>query len=130
MTADDFREMALALPDTTESAHMNHPDFRVKGKIFATLGAPDSAWGMVKLTPDEQEAFVAIDPGGFRPVPGGWGVKGATNVLLAKAKRKVVADAMASAWRGTAASKGKPGPARSRKARPAGAGSGKRRPSR
>ncbi len=118
MTADDFREMALALSDTTESAHMNHPDFRVGGRIFATLGAPDAAWGMVKLTPDEQEVFVAIDPGGFRPVPGGWGRKGATHVLLGKAKRKVVADALAAAWRGTSAAKSKAGPARAKKPRP------------
>jgi YjbR protein len=127
VTADDFPEMALALPDTTESSHMRHPDFRVGGKIFATLGAPDSTWGMVKLTCDEQEAFIAIDPGGFRPVPGGWGRRGATNVLLARAKRKVVADAIAAAWRGTAGAKGQRASASPRSSK---AGSGSRRPAR
>jgi hypothetical protein len=78
---------------------MGHPDFRVGGKIFATLGAPDVAWGMVKLAPDEQEVFVQIDPQGFRPVPGGWGIQGATNVRLDSAKKSVVRDALAAAWR-------------------------------
>ena len=55
MTDDDFRKIALSLPEAIESAHMGHPDFRVGGKIFATL-MPEDGWGMVKLTPDEQEA--------------------------------------------------------------------------
>ncbi len=54
MTAEDFRKMALSLPESVESSHMDHPDFRVGGKIFATLDAPKKGWGMVKLWPDEQ----------------------------------------------------------------------------
>ncbi|MGH9365657.1 MAG: MmcQ/YjbR family DNA-binding protein [Thermoanaerobaculia bacterium] len=81
---------------------MCHPDFRVGGKIFATLGAPDPAWGMVKLTPDEQEIFVQIEPEGFQPVPGGWGRQGATHVRLGKAKKSTVRDALAAAWRNRA----------------------------
>ena len=65
MTAEQFRRLALALPDTAESAHMRHPDFRVNGKIFATLGYPDSGWGMVKLTPEQQEVFVRAEAGVF-----------------------------------------------------------------
>jgi len=78
---------------------MGHPDFRVGGKIFATLGHPDPAWAMVKLTPDEQELFLHIDPEGFQPVKGGWGRQGATSVRLRSAARPAVRDALAAAWR-------------------------------
>ena len=62
MRPDDFRQLALRLPDAIESAHLNHPDFRVGGRIFATLGYPDDEWGVVKLTPEEQRRFVRADP--------------------------------------------------------------------
>jgi hypothetical protein len=81
MTADNFRRIALSLPETSESAHMDHPDFRVRGKIFATLGYPDAAWGMVKLSPEDQEV-VAAEPDVFVPVKGAWGRQGNTNVRL------------------------------------------------
>jgi hypothetical protein len=58
MTAGDFSEIALSFPEAIESAHMSHPDFRVRGRIFATLGYPDDEWGMIKLTPEEQRKFV------------------------------------------------------------------------
>src|SRR5437667_9793363 len=70
MTADDFRQLALSLPETAESAHMNHPDFRVKGKIFATLGPAGTDWGMVKLTPQQQTRWVALECGSVRPGQG------------------------------------------------------------
>jgi YjbR protein len=76
MTAADFRLLALSLPDVEESAHMDHPDFRAGGKIFATLGYPDKSWGMVKLFPDQQKEFVAADPEMFAPVKGGVGQAG------------------------------------------------------
>jgi hypothetical protein len=66
MTADEFRNMALDFPEAVEAAHMDHPDFRVRGKIFATLG-PDEKWGMVKLTPDQQASFLRTEPAIFRP---------------------------------------------------------------
>jgi hypothetical protein len=91
--------MALDLPEVVESSHMGHPDFRVGGKIFATLGFPDSGVGMVKLTPDEQELFVQIEPEGFQPVKGGWGRQGATNVRLRSAKKSTVREALLTAWR-------------------------------
>jgi hypothetical protein len=111
--------MALALPEVVESSHMGHPDFRVGGKIFATLAAPDPAWAMVKLTPEEQEVFVQIDPEGFQPVKGGWGRQGATNVRLRSARKGLVREALLTAWRGRAPrtlarSKEEAGPPRSR----------------
>lgn len=102
MTADDFRRMALSLPETSESAHMDHPDFRVGGKIFATLGYPDDAWGMVRLTPVDQQLVVAGAPDVFVPAKGAWGSRGATCVHLRKATKTAVRDAMAAAWRNTA----------------------------
>ena len=80
MTANDFRRMALALPETAENAHMDHPDFRVCGKIFATLGYPAKGWGMVKLTPEQQHYFTRRTiPTVFVPVKGAWGRRGATS---------------------------------------------------
>lgn len=102
MTADAFRRLALGLPETEESAHMGHPDFRVGGKIFATLGAPDPAWAMVKLTPEQQAAFVESAPAVFAPVKGGWGRGGATNVRLSTATVRALRPALLTAWRNTA----------------------------
>jgi hypothetical protein len=99
VTSNEFRKAALDLPEVVESSHMGHPDFRVGGKIFATLGYPDSGVGMVKLTPDEQELFVQMEPEGFQPVKGGWGRQGATNVLLRSAKKSTVREALLAAWR-------------------------------
>lgn len=101
MTADEFRELALALPEASESAHMDHPDFRVKGKIFATLG-PAGDWGMVKLTPAQQAEYRAAEPHVFRPASGAWGVKGATLVQLDAAQKATVRQALTDAWRNTA----------------------------
>ena len=98
MTEDKFRSLALSMPDAEESEHMGHPDFRARGKIFATLRAPSIGYGMVKLTPDQQEMFVKLSPESFQPVRGGWGVKGATNVILAKAKVKITKEAVHAAW--------------------------------
>ncbi len=76
---------------------MAHPDFRVKGKIFATLGYPRGGFGMVKLTPDQQELFVNLAPDAFRPVKSAWGAKGATTVVLKKANTKIVREALVAA---------------------------------
>src|SRR6185503_12163317 len=75
MTANDFRRLALSLPEVAEAAHMGHPDFRVAGKIFATLNYPRTGWGMVSLTPEQQELFVGAQPKAFMPVKGGVGEK-------------------------------------------------------
>jgi hypothetical protein len=113
ITTAEFRKMALSLPEASESAHMSHPDFRVGGKIFATLGHPEPGWGMVKLTRDQQELFVQIEPDGFVPVKGGWGLRGATSVNLRAVKKAALREAILAAWRNTAprrlAEKGKGG---------------------
>jgi hypothetical protein len=105
MTADGFRKLALALPEAEERAHMGHPDFRVGGKIFATLGYPDGGWGMVKLTPEQQDGFIDADPKAFAPVKGAWGRGGATNVNLKAAKSTLLKAALAAAWLNTAPKK-------------------------
>jgi len=102
MTAKEFRAIALSLPEATEAAHMGHPDFRVGGRIFATLGYPRSGWGMVSLTPEQQELFVRAQPATFAPVKGGWGRSGATNVRLRAAKKAAVREVLSIAWRNRA----------------------------
>ena len=101
MTADEFRGLALSLPEAEERAHMGHPDFRVRGKIFATIW-PDDEWGMVKLTAQEQAAFVRAEPEVFQPVNGAWGARGCTKVRLGSATEAVVRGALVAAWRNTA----------------------------
>src|SRR5262245_13919888 len=104
MTEKQFRDLALSLPEAIESEHMAHPDFRVRGKIFATLfelrGGGRS--GMVKLTLEQQRAFLEDAPESFRAIAGGWGARGATQVPLSKAKLAPVRRAMIAAWRNTA----------------------------
>ena len=111
MTPTEFRRLALGLPDTEEHEHMNHPDFRRSGKIFATLAYPDTTFAMVKLFPDQQETMVAAHPQTFRPVPGGWGKQGCTHVLLKTADREKVREALSAAWERAA-----PAPRRAKKA--------------
>lgn len=102
MTPEAFRRLALSMPEACEVGHMGHPDFRVRGKIFATLAYPDEHWGMVKLTPEQQEAFVSAEPAVFVPVKGGWGRAGATSVRLRPAKTRSLRVALATAWRNVA----------------------------
>src|SRR6202521_5911422 len=102
MTAADFPRMALRFPEATEGAHMNHPDFRVRGKIFATLGYPEMAVGMVKLFPDQQQEFVRAEPKVVAAVNGLWGRRGATYVHLKAAKKGSVQRALTAAGRSTA----------------------------
>ena len=103
-TPADFRRIALGLPETEERKHMNHPDFRVAGKIFATLACPNKQFAMVKLTPIQQEDFVKSHPAVFNPCNGAWGRKGCTNVLLAKANKPILREALLAAWRNHAPS--------------------------
>jgi hypothetical protein len=97
MSSDEFRKMALEIPTAVEQSHMNHPDFRVIGKIFASLGVPDESWGMVKLTLDQQRAFIEKAPEVFKPCSGAWGRAGATNVYLASAKASLARAAIKAA---------------------------------
>jgi len=98
MTTDDFRRIALSFPGAIESAHMNHPDFRANGKIFATLPNPGNGCAMVKLPPDQQESFVQLKPTAFEPVKGGWGRQGATIVRLNAVKEEALRGALTLAW--------------------------------
>ncbi|HTC34866.1 MAG TPA: MmcQ/YjbR family DNA-binding protein [Bryobacteraceae bacterium] len=98
MTAADFRRIALSFPDAVEHAHMNHPDFRVRGKVFATLGYPDATYGMVKLTPEQQHGFIKSSPAVFAPAKGAWGLRGSTIVKLKAAKKQSLHPAIAAAW--------------------------------
>lgn len=102
MTADDFRKIALGMKGAIESAHHGHPDFRVGGRIFATIH-PDQAWGMVKLTPDQQQEFVRQNPAAFKPENGAWGREGCTAVHLRTVDEDVLGEAMTLAWQATAA---------------------------
>jgi hypothetical protein len=102
MTPSEFRELALSFPEAIESAHMHHPDFRVGGKIFATLGYPDEHSAMVKLSAEDQREFVRSNTGVFTPVKGAWGRQGATNINLPGATIYIVRKALTAAWRKTA----------------------------
>jgi hypothetical protein len=98
LTLEDFRRIALSLPEAAESSHMGRGDLRVRGKIFATLW-PETNCGMVKLTTEEQALLVEAEPAVFAPVPGGWGRMGATFVTLAACDDATARDALARAWR-------------------------------
>jgi hypothetical protein len=103
MTTDEFRKMTLEIPTAVERSHMNHPDFRVAGKIFASLGVPDQTWGMVKLTPEQQRTFIEKAPKIFKPCKGAWGRQGYTNIYLALAKTSIVRAALDAAAKNVAA---------------------------
>lgn len=102
MSQGRFRKIALSLPEAIEGAHHGKADFRVKKRVFATLGYPDESWGMVKLTAEQQSVLVEAEPEIFRPVPGAWGKGGATNVRLAKADAATLKSALTMAWRNIA----------------------------
>ena len=95
MTPEEYRKIALGFPGAAESSHMDHPDFRVQGKIFATLWEDD---GVVMLTREQQEELVRSKPNVFMPVKGGWGRKGSTTVILQNADPKSVHEALSLAW--------------------------------
>jgi hypothetical protein len=99
MTANDFRRLALSFPESEERSHMDHPDFRVAGKLFATLGYPERGWAMVKITPVEQEMFIKAQPSIFNPCAGAWGRRGCTNVRLKFARKPTLRRALEAAWR-------------------------------
>jgi hypothetical protein len=99
MTAQGFRRIALGLDGAVENAHHGHPDFRVAGRIFATLGYPDRKHGMVNLTPAQQRSWVREHPEVFVPVKGKWGEQGSTLVRLSVADEEVAGEALTLAWR-------------------------------
>jgi hypothetical protein len=100
MRAQEFRRIALGLTDAIEGSHMGHPDFRVNGRIFATLH-PDNKFGMVKLPPDQQQRFVDENPDAFAPESGAWGRHGCTRVRLDTVDEDTLGEAMTIAWQAT-----------------------------
>ena len=106
MTVAQFRRIALSMPQATEASHMNHPDFRANGKIFATIHH-DHESGMVKLKPEQQQRFVGDDPKSFTPESGAWGRAGCTKVIFRAVDEETLGEAMTLAWQNTG--KTKPG---------------------
>ncbi len=99
MTPDDFRRIALRLEGAEEGSHMGSPDFRVGGRIFATLAAQAHGYGNLMLTPEQQAAFVAEAPEIFIPIAGGWGRNGATHLKLSAANEDLAYGALQTAWK-------------------------------
>ena len=110
-----FRRLALKLPGAVESSHMNHPDFRLNNRIFATLSAQDRGFGVLKLTPDQQQSFIAERPNAFSPVHGGWGRMGMTFIHLHKADDSLIAGALTTAYHNVQKKQSETKPARSAK---------------
>jgi hypothetical protein len=98
LTAAKFRRIALSLPEAVEGTHFGNADFRVGGKIFATLALESEGYGVLLLTPEEQAGMVEDEPKIFSPVPGGWGRKGSTRVLLAEVAPDILESALRTAW--------------------------------
>ena len=99
MNADDFRRIALSLEGAEESSHMGSPDFRVGGRIFATLASQKQGYGNLMLTPEQQAAFLEDLPEVFVPTAGGWGRMGATHIRLSEANEDVLTGALQTAWK-------------------------------
>src|SRR4051812_39514467 len=98
MTGADFRRIALSMPEATEGSHFGNTDFRVGGKIFATLSLEKEGFGVLLLSPEQQEGMVQDAPDVFSPVPGGWGRKGSTRVSLRRVTPDILEAALRTAW--------------------------------
>jgi len=98
MDAADFRRIALSLEGAEEGSHMGAVDFRVGGRIFATLASQKQGYGNLMLTPDQQAEFIQDQPDLFLPIHGGWGRMGMTHIRLAEADEDVLAGALRTAW--------------------------------
>jgi hypothetical protein len=99
MTAADFRRIALSFEGAEEGSHMGAVDFRVGGRIFATLASVKEGYGNLKFTPEMQAEFVAEQPDVFLPIPGGWGRMGMTHIRLKAANQDLLRGALEAAWR-------------------------------
>jgi hypothetical protein len=107
MTADDFRKLALSMLGAVESSHMDHPDFRIMTKIFATLSKGEVE-GVVMLNPEQQAEFMKAHPKSFTPASGAWGAKGSTRVHLADTTPAIAKRAIAAAYANKTTAKGRP----------------------
>src|SRR5437868_5977716 len=99
MTPADFRRIALTLEGAEEGSHMGAADFRVGGRIFATLASEKLGYGNLMLTPEQQAEFIADRPDVFLPIAGGWGTMGATHIRLARADEDTLSGALRTAWK-------------------------------
>jgi len=99
MTVEDFRRIALSFDGAEESSHMGVPDFRVGGRIFATLASQNDSFGNLRLTPELQQLLIAESPDVFLPIKGGWGRMGMTHIRLDEASERQMTDALHTAWR-------------------------------
>jgi hypothetical protein len=99
MKVADFRRIALSLEGAEESSHMGSPDFRVEGRIFATLASQKMGYGNLMLTPEQQSDFVREQPEVFLPAAGGWGRMGATHIRLAATDEDILTGALRAAWK-------------------------------
>ena len=99
MNANDFRRIALSFEGAEESSHMGSPDFRVGGRIFATLASQEQGYGNLMLTLEQQQAFVEELPDVFLPIAGGWGRMGMTHIRLVEAGEEVLEGALRAAWK-------------------------------
>ena len=117
MTAESFRQIALSMTDATEGSHFGNADFRVGGRIFATLSLVREGYGVLVLTPEQQAGIVQDAPDVFSPVPGGWGRQGSTRVLLESVAPDILEAALHTAWQNRVAKNAKSKkPAKTRKA--------------
>jgi len=117
MNAADFRRIALSFEGAKEGSHMGAADFRVGGRIFATLASQDQGYGNLILTPEQQADFVGELPEVFVPIHGGWGRMGMTHIRLAKASEDVLRGALHTAWKSRVEKNTKPKASKARKKR-------------
>jgi hypothetical protein len=119
MKPSDFRRIALSLDGAEEGSHMGQPDFRVGGRIFATLASEREGFGNLMLTPDQQADFIRELPEVFIPIKGGWGRMGMTHIVLKKASEDILTGALRAAWKNRVEknSKGRRPSARSKRSR-------------
>ena len=118
MTGSDFRRIALTMPDASEGSHFGNADFRIGGRIFATLSLESQGYGVLLLTPEQQAGMVEDAPEIFSPVPGGWGLKGSTRVHLGSVTPDVLESALHTAWQLRLASNSKSKPRKKQRTSP------------
>jgi hypothetical protein len=118
MEIADFRRLALSLEGAEEGSHMGAADFRVGGRIFATLAMQSQGYGNLMITPEMQADFIEAEPEVFLAIPGGWGRNGATHVVLANANEDMLAGALRAAWKLRKEKNEKAGPKRGASAAP------------
>lgn len=119
MNGSDFRRIALSFEGAEEGSHMGAADFRVGGRIFATLASVSEGYGNLMLTPEHQSAFIAERPDLFLPIHGGWGKMGATHICLSEADEDTLTGALHTCWKLRLEKNRKPGRKASAATRPA-----------